>query len=161
MTTLARLLAFLDANGVPYTHTTHPAAYTAREVAGAERLPAHRVAKTVVFADQRGYALAVLPGDEAIDLAALRDAAGSQFVRLAREREVADLFLDAREVGAEPPFGNGTLFELPVYVDADLAAEDQIALNAGTHHDVVRMRYADFARLVKPVVLHFSLVSTS
>jgi Ala-tRNA(Pro) deacylase len=49
-----------------------------------------------------------------------------------------------------PPFGN--LYGLNVYVDRALSADDEIAFNAGTHTDVIRMRFADFKRLVKPHV---------
>jgi hypothetical protein len=41
---LTKLREFLDQNGVEYTHTTHPLAYTAREVASAEHVPAREVA---------------------------------------------------------------------------------------------------------------------
>jgi Ala-tRNA(Pro) deacylase len=47
-----------------------------------------------------------------------------------------------------PPFGN--LYGMPVYVEPHLAADEQIAFNAGTHTEVVRMAYEDFARLAHP-----------
>ncbi len=50
-----------------------------------------------------------------------------------------------------PPFGN--LFGLPVYVEPHLAADAEIAFNAGTHTEVVRMAYKDFERLVRPTVV--------
>ena len=49
MSLLVRLQERLDRSGVAYTHTVHPLAYTAREVAAAEHLPAQEVAKVVVF----------------------------------------------------------------------------------------------------------------
>ena len=49
MTTLQRVLDLLEKLRVPYTHTSHPVAYTARDVAAAEHIPPHHVAKTVVF----------------------------------------------------------------------------------------------------------------
>ena len=53
-------------------------------------------------------------------------------------------------MGAAPPFGS--LYDLPVYVSSALAEDEHITFNAGTHEDAVRMRYADFARLVQPRV---------
>jgi len=53
-----------------------------------------------------------------------------------------------------PPFGN--LFGLDVYVDQGLAADAEIAFNAGSHTEMVRLAFADFSRLVKPKVARLS-----
>jgi Ala-tRNA(Pro) deacylase len=45
---------------------------------------------------------------------------------------------------------------MPVYVDVNLAEEDIIAFNAGTHRDVIYMRFVDFRRLVRPTITFFS-----
>lgn len=150
---LQRLLQYLDENQVEYTHHTHPTAYTAREVASVEHVPAHRIAKVVVYFTENGYGMAVLPGDSMLDLQSLRTALGVSRLRLATESELADLFPDC-ELGAMPPFGN--LFDLPVFVDGSLTTEETIAFNAGTHRDVVHMKYRDFERLVRPKVMNLS-----
>ncbi len=153
MAMLQRLLQYLDENQVEYTHHTHPTAYTAREVASVEHVPAHRIAKVVVYFTENGYGMAVLPGDSMLDLQSLRTALGVSRLRLATESELADLFPDC-ELGAMPPFGN--LFDLPVFVDGSLTTEETIAFNAGTHRDVVHMKYRDFERLVRPKVMNLS-----
>ncbi len=153
MAMLQRLLQYLDENQVEYTHHTHPTAYTAREVASVEHIPAHRIAKVVVYFTENGYGMAVLPGDSMLDLQSLRTALGVSRLRLATESELADLFPDC-ELGAMPPFGN--LFDLPVFVDGGLTTEETIAFNAGTHRDVVHMKYRDFERLVRPKVMNLS-----
>ena len=154
MAMMARLQEYLDSNHTDYTHSIHPVAHTAREVARAEEVPAHRIAKTIVFlSKQGGYGMAVLPGDCAVDLEELRTVLGFSHVRLATEIEIAHLFPDA-ELGAMPPFGN--LYNLPVYLDSALLDEEVIAFNAGTHRDVVHMQRAEFARLVRPAIIHFS-----
>jgi len=150
-----KLLAYLDAHSVAYQHTTHPTAYTAREVASAEHLPEHMVAKTVVFLNENGYGMAILPADTVVNLEELRIALGFHRLRLATEPELVELFPNC-ELGAMPPFGNGALFELPVYADSSMVAEDTIAFNAGTHRDVVRMAWKDYQRLVKPTIVHFA-----
>ena len=65
----------------------------------------------------------------------------------------SSLFPDC-ELGAMPPFGS--LYNLAVYVDESLAADDAIVFNAGTHRDAIRMRYDDFVRLAKPRVCSFA-----
>lgn len=54
-----------------------------------------------------------------------------------------------------PPFGN--LYGVPVYVDRVLADAEVIVFDAGTHRDTLKVRYADWGRLVQPTVLDFAL----
>ena len=153
MAVLARLHQFLVKNNVSYTHHVHPTVYTAREVATIEHLSEHRVAKTVVFSGDEGYGMAVLPADYVVEMLELRAAIGLSRVRLATEKEIAELFPDC-ELGAMPPFGN--LYNLETYLESGLADEEKIAFNAGTHRDVVYLRMDDYKRLVRPAIVHFS-----
>src|SRR2546426_11992426 len=73
--------------------------------------------------------------------------------KVATEQEFSSLFPDC-ELGAMPPFGS--LYNLPVYVDESLAADEAIVFNAGTHRDAIRIRYDDFVRLAKPRVCSFA-----
>ena len=153
MPILTKLREFLDQNQVDYTHTVHPLAYTAREVASAEHVPAREMAKTVIFLSEQGFGMAVLPADSVVDLEQLRQDLGLTRLRLATEAELGQLF-PACELGAMPPFGN--LFDLPVYVDSRLAGEESITFNAGTHRDVIHMRFLDFERLAHPAIVPFA-----
>jgi Ala-tRNA(Pro) deacylase len=103
-------------------------------------------------------AMAVLPATEKVDLAALAEAAGTKRAMTVPEQEFQGLFADCQP-GAMPPFGN--LYNLPVYVDKSLAKNDLIAFNAGTHHTLIRMHYADFERLVRPRVVEFKTVAAA
>jgi Ala-tRNA(Pro) deacylase len=53
-----------------------------------------------------------------------------------------------------PPLGN--LYGLPVIADKALAADDEIVFNAGTHTESIRMKFADFERLVKPMIVEIA-----
>jgi Ala-tRNA(Pro) deacylase len=150
MALLEKLRVFLDGNRAEYTHTVHPLAYTAREVASAEHLPAREVAKTVVIFGDDGYYMLVVPASRLVDFQEVRITLGFTHARLATEEELTRLFPDC-ELGAMPPFGN--LYDLPVYLDSALAAEEMIAFNGGTHRDVVHMRTAQFRYLVQPVII--------
>jgi Ala-tRNA(Pro) deacylase len=150
MELLKKLRAFLDANHAEYTHTVHPLAYTAREVASAEHLPNREVAKTVVVFADEGYHMIVVPANRLVDFQEVRVTLGFTHARLATEQELAQLFPDC-ELGAMPPLGS--LYGLPVYLDSSLAAEETIAFNGGTHCDVVRMRTDEYRALVHPTVV--------
>src|ERR1035437_10934515 len=102
MKLLDRLTAFLEMRGCWYRHDVHPLSFTARETALADHVPPCCFAKTVVVHYEDGYAMAVLPADRAANLDELRHAFGCSHLRLATEREGADLFSDC-ELGAMPP----------------------------------------------------------
>ena len=75
-------------------------------------------------------------------------------MRLAQEDEFKGYFPDC-EAGAMPPFGN--LYDMSVYVSPDLADEGEIAFNAGSHTEVIKMAWADYNRLVRPRVAKFTI----
>jgi Ala-tRNA(Pro) deacylase len=153
-----RIQDFLEKHGARYEHTTHAPSFTAQQLAHTEHVPERQIAKTVVFVGDDCYAIAVLPANERMELAKLRAALGLSEVRLATENELRKLFPEC-EVGAMPPLGN--LYGLPVYVDDDLAAQEFIEFNAGAHTDTLRMRFKEFARLVKPVRTRFAQLAAA
>ena len=87
-----------------------------------------------------------------LDTAALARVLGKPSVSLVAESEMKALFPDC-ETGAMPPFGQ--LYGLPVWVDACFPKAGEFAFQAGNHHEVVRMRYAEYERLARPVVAEF------
>lgn len=143
---------FLDSHGVKYVSISHSPAFTAEEVAASAHVAGRDFAKTIVVRIEDNYAMIVLPASRRLVLADLRELLQTPMVRLATEAEFRDLFPDC-ELGAMPPFGN--LYGLPVYVAESLAQEPEIAFNAGTHTEVIKLDYYDFDELVHPVVLDF------
>ena len=107
-------------------------------------------AKTVMLKVDGTLAMMVMPAAYRVDLTRLSRALGGRLVELAEETEFKDAFPDC-EVGAMPPFGN--LYGMPVFVDSRLASQHEIAFNAGTHTDAVRMPYKEFERLAQPELL--------
>ena len=142
-----RLKEFLKDNRVAYQVIPHPAAFTAKMVAGVAHIPRREMAKTVVVKLDDHLALAVVPANREVNLELLRQATGAASAELAQEREFKGDFPEC-EAGAMPPFGN--LYGMEVYVEPHLAADALIAFNAGTHTEVIRMAYRDFERLAHP-----------
>ena len=153
MTCKDRLEAYLRAEQVPFQMQHHPLAYTAQEVAAAEHVPGKLVAKVVMVEADGRRVMLVLPATRRVDLARAARTLGARDARLATEAEFAATFPDC-EVGAMPPFG--TLYGVPVYVDQTLTEDEEIVCAAGTNTDSIRLRYADFARLVQPTVGAFA-----
>ena len=144
-----KLKEFLDTNGVKYVMIQHSPAFTAQEIAASAHVPGKELAKTVMVKIDDRMAMAVVPASFKVDFDRLREAAAAERVGLAGEAEFQDMFPGC-EVGAMPPFGN--LYEMDVYVSQTLAEDEEIAFNAGSHTELMRLAYQDFRRLVRPKV---------
>lgn len=150
---VGKLKEYLDRHDIKYVTISHSRAYTAPAIAHAAHIPGKELAKTVMIKMDGRMAMAVLPSSIKVDLERLREAADAEEVRLATETEFKDLFPECA-VGAMPPFGN--LWDMPVYVDATLAQDAEIAFNAGSHIELIKLAYADFQRLVDPIEIEMA-----
>ena len=150
MPILKRLKEVLDDAKIPYEVYNHALAYTAQEIAAKQHFPGNEMAKVVMLEADEELVMGVIAGNHKIDPDTARASLGVSRVRLATEGEFRSRFPEC-EIGAMPPFGN--LFGLKVYVDPALTKDEYIYFNAGNHVQTVRMRYKDFAALVKPQVI--------
>lgn len=150
-----KLKEFLDKNKIRYVSIKHSPAFTAQEIAESAHIPGKNLAKTVMVKIDDKFAMAVLPAKYLIDIDLLKAAAGTDNVELAGEKEFRDMFPDC-DPGAMPPFGN--LYDMPVYAADTLTKDEEIAFNAGSHTELIKLRYEDFERLVKPKIVRFALI---
>ncbi len=148
-----RLEEYLSSNGVSFELERHRLAYTAQQLAAAEHVSGKLVAKVVMALANGTLTMLVLPASSNVNLEKLKADLGAKELRLAREEEFATLFPDC-EVGAMPPFGN--LYGIPVYLDRTLARVPEITFPAGSHSESMRIRYADYERLVHPQLREFA-----
>jgi Ala-tRNA(Pro) deacylase len=152
---MKKLENYLDERGVKYARIRHAPAFTAQEIAASAHIPGGELAKTVMVKLDGRMVMVVLPASNQIEFDALRAALDAKALDLATESEFRDMFPDC-EIGAMPPFGN--LFGIPVFVADELTHDDEIAFNAGSHTELLRVPYAEFARLVQPEVVKTCLV---
>lgn len=144
-----KLKEFLDSHKIKYVVISHSPAYTAMEVAQSAHIPGKDLAKVVIVVLEGRTCMAVMPATRKLDLERLRQAADASEARLATEDEFRELFPEC-ETGAMPPFGN--LYGMEVFVSSQLTEDREIAFNAGSHTEVVKLTYADYERLVQPKV---------
>ncbi len=119
----------------------------AQEAAESTHIPGQYMAKTVIVWIDGRLAMAVVPATKVVDLALLRHAQNAAYVRLAKETDFKDRFVGC-QLGTVPPFGK--LFGVETMYDPALARNEYIAFPAGTHTDVIVMRFADYELLVSP-----------
>ncbi|NUM81305.1 YbaK/EbsC family protein [bacterium] len=149
---LKKIKDYLDSHQVKYVVVSHSPAYTAQEVAAYTHIPGKDMIKTVMVKIDDRMTMLVLPADHNVHFNRLREVTGANKIELANEREFKDLFPEC-EVGAMPPFGH--LYGLPMIIEKSLTDDAEIAFNAGTHREVIKMAYNDFAKVIKATILNF------
>jgi Ala-tRNA(Pro) deacylase len=149
MPILKKLKEVLDDTKIPYEVYNHALAYTAQEIAAKQHFSGNEMAKVVMLVVDDALVMGVLRGNDKMNLNTARTSLDAHRIRMATEDEFVARFPEC-EIGAMPPFGN--LFGLNVFVDPALEKDEYIYFNAGNHVQTVRLRYKDFAALVKPEI---------
>ncbi len=150
---LSSLKDYLDKHNVKYIVVSHSPAYTAQGIAALAHIPGKELAKTVVVKLDGKLVMAVLPASFHVDLGRLKEATKAKAAELASEDEFKHRFPEC-ETGAMPPFGN--LYGIEVFADENLTNDKEIAFNAGSHRELIRLAWEDFEKLAKPKVIRFA-----
>lgn len=145
-----KLKEFLDTHKLKYVSISHSPAFTAQEIAASAHVSGKQLAKTVIVKIDGHLAMVVIPANNQLNFAKLREATGGAQVDLANESDFKDKFAGC-EVGAMPPFGN--LYEIPVFLSNQFKQQDHILFNAGSHSELIQLAMQDFERVVKPKVV--------
>lgn len=149
MTVEERIIALLVDAGVPWERLEHEHAATAEAAAAMRKTPLHIGGKSLLMKLDRGIGLALLvvPGSRRVDNRALRQHLGLRRYRFATREEL--LALTGLTPGCVPPFGR-PVFDAPLYVDARLAAESEVAFSLGRHTASARMATRDWLAAARP-----------
>lgn len=148
-----KLKEYLENNHIEYSTILHSPVYTAQEVAASAHVPGKELAKTVMVKINGKMAMAVVPASDKVDFRGLKKAVGVEKAELASEEEFKNMFPEC-DIGAMPPFGN--LYDMEVFVADHLSEDEEIAFNAGSHDELIKMTYRDFERLVQPRKVHIT-----
>jgi len=140
-TNAARLL---DKLGIRYElreYEVDPDDLAAETVAAKIGMPASQVFKTLVArGDRNGICMAVIPGDQELDLKALASAAGERKIQLVPVKELQALTGYVR--------GGVTALsakrDFPVYVDETIELFDVISISAGVRGLQILLTPADY-----------------
>jgi Cys-tRNA(Pro)/Cys-tRNA(Cys) deacylase len=148
-TNAARLL---DQMGIQYelrAYEVDPEDLAAETVAEKIGMPAEQVFKTLLArGDRNGPVMAVIPGDQELDLKALASAAGEKNVQLVAVKELQGLTGYIR--------GGVTALaakrEFPVFVDETVELFDVISISAGMRGLQILIAPGDYLRATKGTV---------
>jgi Ala-tRNA(Pro) deacylase len=144
--------AFLRQAGIAFRLYSHAPVFTSAEAARVRGTAPEEGAKALLLKADEQFHLAVISGVLRVDNKALRRLLGAHGVRFATEDEL--LQRTGCRPGAVPPLGS--LFDLPVLIDASLRRCEQVSFNAGSNGWSVSMRREDLERLVQPRIGQFA-----
>jgi Cys-tRNA(Pro)/Cys-tRNA(Cys) deacylase len=148
-TNAARLL---DRMGIHYElreYDVDPDDLAAETVAAKIGLPAEQVFKTLVARGERsGISLAVIPGDQELNLKALAAAAGERKIQLVPVKELQALTGYIR--GGVT--GLAAKRDFPVYVDETIELFDRVSISAGVRGLQILIAPADYLRATKGTI---------
>jgi len=138
---------YLRQKNVQFLRYWHPRAVTAQAVAQALDITGYRMAKSVIVRADEQLWICLISAPDTLDMDRLRELLGAEEIRLATEEEFAHHFPEC-ELGAEPPFGQ--LYGLPVLLDENLGATEDLLFRAGSHEEALEMSVEDFIALESP-----------
>jgi Cys-tRNA(Pro)/Cys-tRNA(Cys) deacylase len=142
----------LDQMGIAYElrgYEVDPEDLAAETVAAKIGLPAAQVFKTLVARGERnGIAMAVIPGDQELNLKALAAAAGERKIQLVAVKELQSLTGYIR--------GGVTALaakrEFPVYVDETIELFDVVSVSAGVRGVQILIEPWDYLRATRGTI---------
>ncbi|HON77554.1 MAG TPA: YbaK/EbsC family protein [Spirochaetota bacterium] len=150
-----KIKKFLDRNHVHYETITHTPSFTAQGTAHSAHISGKEVVKTVILKVRDEMVMIALPANYKLNMDHMRNIFGTHEVELAHEEEFRDIFPDC-EVGAMPPFGD--LYGIDVFVADELTKDREIAFNAGTHTELIKLSFSDYDKLEHPRIIQLSSV---
>jgi len=147
-----KIRKYLDENDVHYEIIDHRVEYTAQRVAESIHIHGQEVAKTVIIKVDGELHMAVVSSSQMVDISFLQKIFGTKEIVLADEKDFEDIFPDC-EVGAMPPFGN--LYKMKMFISEKLSTQQEFVFNAGSHGNLIKIRYYDYERLIHPMIVNF------
>ena len=139
-----RVKTFLELQGVNYQLVSHPRSLSSKQTAAAAHVQEDHIAKAVVYEDEEGLLMVVLPGDQWVKVKSLERELNRALTQV-EENRLKDLFPDC-VIGAIPPLGN--VYGMETVVDEVLNSLANIYFEAGDHEHLVLVKGEDFRRLV-------------
>ncbi|HIG93453.1 TPA: YbaK/prolyl-tRNA synthetase associated domain-containing protein [Candidatus Woesearchaeota archaeon] len=150
-----RIKVFLDEQKVEYIVKTHLPTSTSEDSARERGEPLKIGAKALLVKDNTHFVLVIVPADRRLDTGKLKKILHSQNLRFATAEELKQL--TGCEKGAVPPFGHLLGMGVEMIVDEALFGEEYLAFNAGSLEVSIKMKTADYKRIIQPKTGIFSV----
>ncbi len=150
---LQEIHAWLDREKVSYRSLHHEPTPTSEDSARVRGEALETGGKALLLKIDDKFALFVMSAARKLNSKAIKKHFGAKKLRFANASE-----LKARTglvPGSVPPFGR-PIFDLDLYVDQSILANDKIAFNAGSLTDSVIMPVNSYLKMARPEILEFT-----
>jgi Ala-tRNA(Pro) deacylase len=148
-----KLKSFLSENHISYEYKEHEEVRTSEEAARARGEDIKIGAKAMILRADGKFIMLVLSSAKRIDSKRVKEILGAKSLRFATPEEVTEL--TGCVPGGVPPFAN--IFGLDLIVDKTIPMNELMAFNAGERTKSLKLKTADYLKLLKPRIEEFSL----
>ncbi len=140
----AEIEELLTSQKIKFETLEHAAVKTSEEAAKVRGTKLEQAARALIWKTENGFIQSICSAAREVDEEKLKKIAGVKKLELAKPEEVKKI--TGCEIGCVPPFGN--LFDLKMFIEKSLAENEKVVFNAGLHTKSIKMRFADFAKIV-------------
>lgn len=150
---LNKIKKILDKNSIKYALKHHEPVYTSEQAAEVRGDTLEQGAKAIIMKTKKDFVLVVISGKRKINSKKLKKILNSKNLSFADKEKVKEFGLES---GSVPPFGS--VIGLKTYVDKSLTENEEIAFNAGSLTDSIKMKLKDYLKIENPVIEEFSII---
>jgi tRNA-dependent cyclodipeptide synthase len=145
---IQQLQECLNFHQIKYKIIHYSPAHTSQELTTYKhKLGMDLIEAVLVEIDEKKIAVILVPASLQVNVGSFQAALDTNKVRLLKQEEFENLFPYCK-FGTLPPFGE--LYNMEVFWWQDLAKNQEVAFYAYSYAHLVRMKYADFEKLVNP-----------
>jgi len=143
-----KIILFLDKSEAEYRLIEHDLAHSSQEESEITGKKLSQCAKALVLFGDRQPLMVVLSAENKIDFKKFKQKMKIKDLRMATPEQVKEI--TGAEIGTVSPLGN--LFNLPLYVDEQLAKEEEIVFGTGLSTKSIIMKCSDYCQIANPVI---------
>ena len=151
-TAFQKIITFLEKNKISYQQKEHPPTYTSEQSATYRNEPLKIGAKALILKTDTEFIMCVISAAKKLDSKKVKEKVKSKKLRFATIEEVKKITFCVP--GAIPPFGN--IFNINTLVDKSIEENEDIAFNAGSLTNSIKIKSAEYRRALKPVIVDIS-----
>jgi len=146
-----KIKELLDKNNIQYSVKHHEPLFTSEQAAKVRGDSLKQGAKSIVMKSKDKYFLIVISAAKKINSKKLKKILNVKSLSFISEEELEKI--TGLKTGAIPPFGS--ILNLKTYVDKSLLENKEIAFNAGSRTDSIKMKLKDYLEIEKPIIADF------
>lgn len=150
---LQQIHQWLEQEKVSYRSLHHEATPTSEDSARVRGESLETGGKALLLKIDQDFALFVMSAARKLDSKQIKRHFGAKKLRFANSAELQTH--TGLVPGSVPPFGR-PIFDLDLYVDQSILANEKIAFNAGSLTDSVIMPVNTYLKLARPEILEFT-----